>query len=179
VIAPVLAAYAAQAWVKVVAVLALVAALFGAGWHYGAHFARTECEGARAVERSQWEQERARLAMAYAAAESAARAEEKRRAEESTRIVGELERAQAATAVRAVRAERAADGLRDTIAALNARPLPDAPSCPAAAGYAREATVARELLGACAEEYRGVAAEADRLRDQVTGLQGWVDAIEK
>ncbi len=174
-IPPVLAAYAARAWVKAVAVLALAAALLFTGYHFGVKLTKADW----AQERAAWSEERAALATQYAAAQKAARDEEKRRADEAQRIVDDLGKAQAATAVRAVRAERAADGLRDTIAALNARPLPDAPSCPAAAGHAREATVARELLGACAEEYRGVAAEADRLRDQVTGLQGWVDAIEK
>lgn len=179
IIPPSLAVYAAQAWVKVVAVVVLVVALVGAGWHYGAKHARISCEGARAVERSQWDQERSRLAMAYAAAEKAARAEERRRAEESQRIVDDLGKAQAATAARAARAERTADSLRDEIARLNARPAPPAGSDPGLAGYAREATVARELLGACAEEYRGVAAEADELRNQLTGLLGWVDAIRK
>lgn len=172
---PVIAAYAAQLWVKVVAVLALMAALLFAGYHFGVRL--TEADWAQ--ERLAWQKERAALATQYAAAEKLARIEEKRRADEAQRVADQLAVAQTATAARAARAERTVDSLRNTIAALNARPVPDAPGCPAVASYADEARVARELLGACAARYQGVAAEADQLRDQVTGLQGWVDAIEK
>lgn len=172
---PVIAAYAAQLWVKVVAVLALMAALLFVGYHFGVRLTKADW----AEDRLAWQQERAALATQYAAAEKLARAEEKRRADEAQRIADELAVLQAATAARAAAAERTAHSLRDTIARLNGRPVPDAPGCPAVASYAGEAAVARELLGACATQYQGVAAEADRLRDQVTGLQGWVDAIEK
>jgi hypothetical protein len=175
IIPPSLALFAAQAWVKVAAVLALAAALLFAGFTLGVKLTKSDW----AQERSAWNQERAALAVQYAAAEKLARLEERRRADEAQRVADQLAVAQAATAARAARAERAADSLRDTIARLNGRPVPDAPSCPSVAGYAREAAAARELLGACADEYRGLAAEADRGRDQLTGLLRWVDAIEK
>lgn len=174
IVPPSLALFAAQAWVKAAAVLALVGALLYAGFTLGVKLTTSDW----AQERAAWHQERAALATRYAAAEAAARAEEKRRADDAQRIIEELGAAQAAAADRAARAERAVGGLRNTIARLNARPVPAAPSCPSVAGFAREASVARELLGACADEYRGVAAEADRIRDQLTGLQRWVDAIE-
>lgn len=71
-------------------------------------------------------------------------------------------------------AHRANAGLRDTISSLNARP---APADPVAASYAHEAGAARELLGACAQEYRAVAAEADKLSDQVTALQEYASSV--
>ena len=70
-----------------------------------------------------------------------------------------------------------AASLRDEIDRLNARPVPESPSDSRLAAYAREASVARELLGSCAEEYRGVAKAADELRDQVIGLQDFVRAV--
>lgn len=73
-------------------------------------------------------------------------------------------------------ARRAADSLRDEVARLNSRP---APADPASAGYAHEAAVARELLGACVAEYQGVAADADGLRVQVEGLQGYAAAVSR
>lgn len=172
---PWLAAYAAQVWLKVAAGLALVGALLFTGYTLGVKLTTSDW----AQERAAWNQERAVLATQYAAAEKAARTEEKRRADEAQTIADKLAVAQAATAARAAVAERTAHGLRDTIAGLNSRPLPDAPSCPALAGHAGEARVARELLGDCAASYSGLAADADRLRDQVTGLLSWFDAIEK
>lgn len=77
---------------------------------------------------------------------------------------------------RTARVQRAARSLRDDITRLNARP---APSGAEAARYANDAARARELLGTCAEEYRGVAGAADRLRDQVTGLQSYARAVSE
>lgn len=71
-------------------------------------------------------------------------------------------------------AQRAAASLRDEIARLNARP---APADPAAAGLAAEASVARELLGACSTEYHWLAGEAEGLRVQVAGLQDWAHTV--
>lgn len=70
-----------------------------------------------------------------------------------------------------------AASLRDEIDRLNARPVPSAPDDPRVTAYALEARVARELLGSCADEYRGVAKAADELRDQVIGLQDFVRAV--
>ncbi len=72
--------------------------------------------------------------------------------------------------------ELVAGQLRDDIARLNARPVPEDAR---AAAYAHEASAARELLGACTNEYRGVAQAADGLRDQVTGLQDFIHQVIK
>lgn len=70
-------------------------------------------------------------------------------------------------------AQRAVAGMRDTISAIDARPDPG----PTAA--TDEARAARELLGACTEEYRAVATDADQLRNQVTGLQEYGNSVSK
>ncbi len=121
--------------------------------------------------RAQWNAERQVLAEQNAAAEKAARAEENRRADEAQAVIEEQARRETLSRDRAARAERTVVGLRNEVARLNARP---APSDAQAAGFAHEARVARELLGACTKEYGDLAAAADGLRDQVTGLQQWV-----
>lgn len=115
-------------------------------------------------------------AVAMQEAESQARMKEAEMRDYVERIANETERKQSEFVSRAVDAERAAGGLRIQIARLNAR---SAPSDPAAAAAAHEATVARELLGSCSEEYRAVATEADRLRIQVTGLHEYVNGVVK
>lgn len=77
---------------------------------------------------------------------------------------------------RLARADAVNVGLRDEISRLNGRPTP---ANPAAAAYAREASTARELLGTCADEYRGMAKNADELRDQVNGLQDYITSVLK
>lgn len=129
--------------------------------------------GANSV-RAEWSAERQAQADRVVENERAARAEENRRAEEAQRILVESAQAESALVARAARAERTVGGLRDEIARLNARP---APAGAQAASFSDEARVARELLGACAKEYRDLAADADGLRNQVTGLQQWVGHV--
>lgn len=125
-----------------------------------------------------WELREARQAAAdRAAAEAlakavqAARDEERARAQQAERIADEMEQRHRATLDRALYAERAVQRLRDEIAALNSRDLPEDPG---AAAAAREASAARNLLGECAARYRAVDERAQQLGDQVTGLQDFV-----
>lgn len=131
--------------------------------------------GASSVQ-AKWNAERQVQTERMVQEERSARAEENRRAEQAQRILVESAQAESALVARAARAERTVGSLRDEIARLNARP---APASPQAASYFDEAGVARELLGACAKEYRDLAAEADGLRNQVTGLQQWVGHVYK
>ena len=149
---------------KISAVLIAVIVALVAGYGFG------NKAGADRI-RAQWSAERQALADQRAEDEKAARAEEKRRAEQAQAVIEEQARREALARDRVVRAERTVVGLRDEIARLNARPAPDDTK---AAGFAHEARVARELLGACTKEYGDLAAAADGLRDQVTGLQQWV-----
>ena len=74
-------------------------------------------------------------------------------------------RARDAAAVAAVRS------LHTEIARLNSRPNPYPAGDAGLAACAGEARTARELFGESAGAYQELAAEADGLRDQVTGLQ--------
>jgi hypothetical protein len=103
-------------------------------------------------------------------AEAAARAREQAMQTNAERIASELDKTNTRLADQSVAATRTVRGLRDEVARLNARP---APACPEAATVFVEASTARNLLATCADEYRAVAADADRLSAQVTGLQDW------
>lgn len=109
-------------------------------------------------------------------AEAEARTKEQAMQRQAERVAHEVAKKQTVLAARAATTELVAGQLRDEIARLNARP---APADPVAAAIAREAATARQLLGACSEEYRSVAQGADQLRDQVTGLQDYVASVCK
>jgi chromosome segregation ATPase len=150
-------------WLRVGLIIAAVLAIALAGYKVGSDRVQAK-----------WDIERAKQTEIRLEAEQAARKEEQRRAEESQRIASEQSKREAEYRDRVAAAEQSLGGLRDTVARLNSRPAPRGAE---AAGYAREASVARELLGSCTSEYRGVAAEADGLRNQVIGLQQWVNKV--
>lgn len=87
------------------------------------------------------------------------------------RNADEQARREAATAGRIAALGQRVDRLLTTLATLNRRDLPAPTDAAGVAALAREASTARQLLGACAGRYRDVAAAADQLRDQVIGLQ--------
>lgn len=101
---------------------------------------------------------------------NAARADETVRIKNSERITDEQEQRTRRAVARAAAAERSAAGLRDEIARLDARPVPEGAELAAIAGEAR---AARDLLGRCADAYRQVDARAQELGNQVTGLQAF------
>lgn len=146
-----------------IAAIVAAAIAFAATWQLQA----TRYE-ARLAERE------AQIARAARAAEELAR----RREREMQRYVDEIARdaakRQQTLAARAATTDRIAGQLRDDIARLNARPTP---TDPAAARVFDDARRARELLGACAAEYRGVAGAADGLRAQVMGLQDYARSV--
>lgn len=109
-----------------------------------------------------------------AAAVQAARADERIKTTAAERIADEQANRQKATLDRALYAERAVQRLRDEIARLNSRDLPEDAG---AAASAREARAARNLLGECAGRYRAVDERAQQLGDQVTGLQTFVAEV--
>jgi hypothetical protein len=125
--------------------------------------------------RSQRDEARAELAgfgeqvaTAQAMAEAHARAQETQMRQDADKVNHETAtRLQAATRS-AADAHRTADSLRATLASLNAG---QAPTEPEAAGHAEQARTARDLLGACSGRYASVAADADQLAIQVSGLQ--------
>lgn len=80
-------------------------------------------------------------------------------------------RARDAAALAAVRS------LHTEIARLNSRPNPYQPGDAGIAACAGEARAARELFGESSGAYQELAAEADGLRDQVTGLQDFARTV--
>lgn len=107
--------------------------------------------------------------------EVAYRAKEQTMRDNADRIANEQAKKEGELAARAARAESVAHGLRDDIARLNAG---QTPADPATAAIVSQARTARKLLGACADEYRRMAEDADRGRDQIIGLQNWIKSIE-
>lgn len=150
-------------WLRVGLIVAAVLAIALAGYKVGSDRVQAK-----------WDIERARQTEIRLEAEQAARKEEQRRAEESQKIADDQSKRETEYRVRVAAAEQSLGGLRDTVARLNSRP---APGNAEAAGYAREARTARELLGTCSAEYRGLAAEADAVRIQAIGLQAWVNKV--
>lgn len=90
------------------------------------------------------------------------------------RIADEQDKRDAAVAKQLADARRAERGLRNEVARLNSRPLPEDPR---AAAFAREASTARDLLQQCGERYRAVDGAAKSLGSQVIGLQEWVASV--
>jgi hypothetical protein len=109
-------------------------------------------------------------------AEVQARAREQGMQANAERIASELEKTNARLSNQSAAATRSARGLRDEVTRLNARP---APACPESATVFVEASTARDLLATCADEYRAVAQDADRLSLQVTALQDWATNVCK
>lgn len=89
------------------------------------------------------------------------------------KVADEQAQRQAKTAADVAAARTTERGLRAEIKRLNARPQPFTADESGLAACTREATTARELLGACSQRYTVLAADADSLRDQVLGLQQW------
>ena len=147
-------------------VAAGLAALFVAlaGWLYVS----------RAHLQTEFAQYKASVALLIAQAQASARARERELTQTNERLTDELAAKDRTLVARDTAARRSDAGLRDEINRLNARP---APANPEAAHFAHEAGVARELLGECSEAYRGVARETDALRDQVSGLQTYVEKV--
>lgn len=119
---------------------------------------------------------RAEVAENTRQAELEARNKERAMQRQVERIANDAAKKQAALTARAAAVESAARSLRDDIERLNAGA---APADAGAAAIVSEARTARELLGACADRYRGVAQAADELREQVTGLQDYATTICK
>ena len=87
------------------------------------------------------------------------------------RLAHEDAQREAARRARDAAAAAAVRGLRAEVARLNSRPDPYAAGDAGLAACAGEARAARELFSESAAAYSELAATADGLRDQVTGLQ--------
>lgn len=121
-----------------------------------------------------WAIERTALAEAKTTATEKVRKLETQLNTANLENANEQARLKADAARRIADAQRAAAGLRDTIATLSRR---DRPADPAAAGWFDAATVARGLVGQCSDRRRDVAEAAHSLRTQVIGLQRHVAEV--
>ncbi|MDN7533835.1 hypothetical protein [Burkholderia orbicola] len=154
-----------------IAVVAVVGTLLYGRAHYiaiGEATARSECQQAN----DKREREDAEVARKREAAE---RTKEQTRQQEADRIAHEQAQKEREQDARNQRAAATTRSLRATIDELNRQleGLSGASADPERASLVNGTRVARELLGSCAERYREVAADADRYRDQVGGLQSF------
>ena len=165
---------------KVLGGLGLAAAVF-----FGARSCQEHYRYQGRVEiREQWmaadNQRELRERQALIDRQRAEREDEQRMAREKEKKDHEQAQREKRLLDRAVAAERAADGLRGTIARLNAdsRDRRAEGTCAAAEREADAAATARELLGACAGRYRALGQGADELASQVMGLQDHVVVVQ-
>lgn len=108
-------------------------------------------------------------------AEAEARRKEREMQDHADQVARDTQKREAEQAARIASSRNTIGVLRGEIARLNARPTPQNPEL---ASCFREARAARELLGACAERYRGLAEEADGLRIQLTGFQEFAKSLK-
>ena len=149
----------------IAAVLALGAVFAVQGWK--AHiYAQGDAAGAARVQK-RWDADTARrdadTLAAHLAAQQVLRTQEAVLQQKAERIAHET-------------AQREAQ-LRSAVASADARAdVPGTSTGACAAPGSDAAATARELLGACSQRYAAVAAAADQLGGQVTGLQDYVRA---
>lgn len=165
------------------AVLALGAVVAVQDWN--AHvYAQGEAAGAARVQQL-WDTDTTRrnadTLAAHLAAQQALRAQEAAYQQEAERIAHETAQREAQLRAAGAAADARVRSLHTTIAQLNANaaalaqlPSDSAQACTTT--HLDAATTARELLGACSQRYAAVAAEAEHLSAQVTGLQDYVRA---
>lgn len=106
-------------------------------------------------------------------AERAARAREQQLLAENRKIEERYAQYQRTSAAAAASARSELERLRDTLASRRATPVA-APAQPLPDGAG---DTERQILAQCATEVQGLAAEADRLADKVTGLQDYVKTV--
>ena len=163
----------------IAALVLLVALLFGArGCADGLR------EEGREQVRQEWHQaDTARISaerQAALARQQDEREKEQRMTRESEENALEAARREQALRDRAADLQRRNDGLRNTIARLDAdsRALRAAGTCAAADAEADAAARARSVVTACASEYRSMGTRAAELASQVIGLQDHVAVVQ-
>lgn len=147
---------------RLIGAVAACAGLFGAG-AYAEHW-------------------RAGRAAAIAQAEELAQALES--AQEAQRITARLnaksQKVQDDYAIQTRKANAAADRSRDAVGRLSddlAAAQREADDADTSCGTDEEARALRSVVGACVNEYRGVAAEAGDLAGQLGALQAWTAGV--
>lgn len=157
-----------MSWIKaLIAAALLAAAAFGVA-QLRAHWVAA---GEQRVQ-ARWDQATALAAQQAASAAQAQSREDLARFRNSERNANEQDRLERGRNDRLAAAGAESDRLRVALAERDAAAsgVPQTGD-PGAAAFAREASTARELFGRCQARYLAVAASAEELRDQVTGLQ--------
>ena len=150
-------------------VVVLIASYWGFGKYQDHLIAQGDAQGAARVQQGWDDQEHLRNQVTAAGNTLRQRNAEK--------VVNEQTQREAASKAAADSAAASLRSLRAEIARLKARPHPYPAGDAGLAACAGEADTARELFGDSAEAYVDLAAEADQLRDQVTGLQQFATSI--
>lgn len=145
--------------------LLIAAAIAGVQWWESRLIAQGDAQGAARIQAA-WDANEDARSQATARDNAAKFRNAERTAHEDAQR-------QAARAARDAAAAATVRSLRQQIAQLNSRPDPHPATDAGLAACAREAATARELLGESAGAYQELAAAADQLRDQVTGLQAF------
>lgn len=149
--------------------LLLCAVLWGIKTWEARLIARGDAQGAQRVQTTWNEQERLRNLVTAGSNTLRQRNAEK--------VADEQAKKEAASQAAAASAAADLRSLRTEIARLNARPNPYPAGDAGIAACAVEAITVRELFGESAQAYVELAAEADRLADQVAGLQHFVTNV--
>jgi hypothetical protein len=154
-------------WIRFAVLAAIAAAVVAAGVALRAHWVGL----GEANVQGRWDAQTRTDLEASAQLQRQANADLLIRMKNSERNADEQARMAALRDARDAAAATERGRLLATIATLNRRQLPATCDAACVAALAREAAAGRELLGSCATRYQSVAAAADGLRDQVTGLQ--------
>jgi hypothetical protein len=154
-------------WARLALIAALLAALAA-----GAAAVRSHLIGVgEACTQARWDQQKAVDLAETLRLERERSAEQLIKFRNAERISDDQDKRAAARERLIVAGNAVADRLRNTIDTLNRGDLSAAGSDAGAIALAQGAATARELFGSCNRAFLGLAAEADRLRDQVAGLQ--------
>ena len=164
-------------WVRLLLIGGLVAAIVAGAAGIRSHYiSQGDAQGAQRIQ-GLWDKQKLVDSAVALERQQKANAEQLQKFRNTERITDE----EALRTQRRLGRERNAaaviDSLRGTIDRLNRRDLSAAASDPRLAGIAQEAATARELFGICSAAHKDLGAEADRLRDQVTGLHDFVATV--
>ena len=151
------------------ALAVMVASYWGFGLYQDHLIAQGDAQGAARVQKAWDDQEHLRNQVTAAVNTLRQRNAEKVAHDQTERAAASQAAADSAAA--------SLRSLRTELARFKARPNPYPAGDSGLAACAVEAATARELFGESAEAYVELAAEADQLRDQVTGLQQFATDI--
>lgn len=162
-----------MSWLRLALIGVLLAALAAGGAAIRSHFIGV----GEARIQSRWDAQKTVDQAETLRLERERSAEQLLKFKNAERISDEQQKLEEARLRRIAAGDAVADRLRNTIDALNRRDLSTASGAPRSIAIAQEAATARQLFGSCTEKYRSLGADADGLRDQVSGLLDYVAKV--